>query len=217
MKIARVVACIAIVVLLGGCVAAAPLLLLGSVGVTALSGYKIIQTSTGGKMGVGFKDAPLSPDAKASLVAIKRLAIWPDNDAEVRFAEVLQSSGQFEVITPAATLQAIKRKSLPEKFDSLTALEATIILDALCAEAKADGVVVLKAAGSQASVNFFSLDRAKQTTNFQMLVYSKTRRAIVITQSGELVVEQGSTVVGQLDMLRALGEGAAGRLIELTK
>ena len=92
-----------------------------------------------------------------------------------------------------------------------------ITFQTICEETGADGLVAFRITGSTASVNALSHDRANQTVNFQMLVYSRARKAVVATQRGGVIVEVRSTNVSTPEILRIAAEASAGEFNELAR
>lgn len=206
-----------LVSILSGCMALPVAMMAASYGMIGFSSYKLFQTATGGAVKVGFDEKSFSTESRQALADLRKVAIWPGTEGEVRFAEVLQAGGKVGVVSPATVQTAMRKRNLPDKIDLLTSGELAGTFQTICEDTGADGLVAFRITGSSANMNVVSLDRANQTVNFQMLVYSRAKRAIVATQGGGVVVEVGSSNVSTPEILRIAGEASAGKFAELAR
>jgi hypothetical protein len=180
-------------------IAAAPVLTGAAAVSTGFVAYKTIQTSTGGSIGINFKDAELSIEDQKALASLKRLAIYPGDPINVELAEILSKSDRCDIVAPYSV-----KKALPEtvKFgDFKQMIKREQIQHALkvCQAVKADGLLIYSVTGRGTDMKIWSLKRAEATVNFKLEVFSQEHRNTIWNQEGEIVCKIGGGKVPPQD------------------
>ena len=199
---------------LSGCIAAAVPLLIAQVGVLGFAGYKLVQTSSGGAVGVAFpgpdgKEAPPQP-----LPPARTAAVWPGNAAEVRFAEKLAMSGRFEVTPPAKVSVILADAKIGTTLTRLTSAEQAEAFGVVCNESRANLVFAGIDRGTETDARVFTLSRPSVTTKADLLAFSCSRKVIVWRDQLALIVEIGDRRTSNSEMLSAGGDAWADRILE---
>jgi hypothetical protein len=203
---------------LAGCLAvAAPLLPLIGVGMAAFSGfemYKSIQLQGGGSVRIEFPGKDGKPSPPPPLEEFRRVAVWPSDEGNVRFAERLRSSGRFaEVVAPAAVSEILASGKVQFDLRQLTEAEQGDAFELVCRRAKVEFVFGSVARGASSNDNGFSFSRANITYIADLLGYSCTRKKIVWRDQIALIVELGSSMGNTSEMLHASGDAWADRVL----
>lgn len=174
---------------LSGCVAAALVPLAASVGAVGLSTYKLVQTESGGSVGV---DYPKGPDGKVkppgALAPAVRLAVWPGDESTVRFAEKLEQVGRFKVTAPATVTARLADVNVPADLNKMTDGERDGAFDIVCKRFGVELVFAERGRGIRQNTNMLSLSRATVTSDIDFLAYSCASHALVWTDHMTLVV-----------------------------
>jgi len=202
--------------LLSGCLAAIPLIQAASLaasGAVVVKGYK---TSTGGSVSVAFPEETIPQDKKIFLTNIKKLAIWPDSQIEVRIAEVLQDAGKMSVVTPGKTAVLIQKLELPKRISNMTKHEMILAFRKICDESDADALLTFRSLGGKTNMNMLSFSRANHKSQHKMFIYSRITDDIAYTEIAETVIEIGGSMPSQQEILKIYGKLFSERLLELT-
>lgn len=175
---------------LSGCVAAALPLLVAGGGSIGFTGYKLVQTESGGSVGIQLpsKDGKeLPPDP---LPPAKRIAIWPGG-GNVRFAESLTKSGHFTVTSPSKVSATLTKAHISPDPKTLTDEEQDASLARLCKSLRTDLVFVSVARPPKTDTNTFSLSRATITYPKELAAYSRKEKRAIWHDAVSLVLEVG--------------------------
>lgn len=182
---------------LSGCIAAAiPVALAAEGAFVGLSGfevYKTVQTASGSSVKIAFpgkdgKETPAPP-----LPIMRRVAVWPGDEGDVRFAEHLAKSGRFEVTPPSTVSVMLTNDKLPSSLKLLTEQEQATAFTAVCRDANVEFIFASKPLGQTADANVFSFSRASVTAKADLLGYSCNQSAIVWRDQIALIIEVGGS------------------------
>ncbi len=206
---------ICVCVLLSGCLAAIPLIQAASLAASGAVVVKGYRTSTGGSVSVAFPEETIPQDKKTFLTNIKKLAIWPDSQIEVRIAEVLQEAGQISVVTPGKTGVLIRKLELPKRIASMTKNEMILAFRTICDESGADALLTFKSLGGKTNMNMFSFSRTNHKSQYKMFIYSRTTDDIAYTEVAETTIEIGGSMPGQQEILQIYAKLFSERLLTL--
>jgi hypothetical protein len=198
---------------LAGCAAAAIPLTAAQVGIGGFEAYKLVGTSTGGSVGVAFpkkadKEIPPQP-----LPSIRRVAVWPDNEDEVHFAEKLMASKRFDVVTPGHVRVILNDAKISANLNELTATEQATAMNTVCRRSKADMVLASRDAGSVSKANGLSFTNAQKITKNDLLAFSCAQKTIVWRDQMTLIVEIGDKTPSTVEIAKVAGEAWANRII----
>lgn len=195
---------------LSGCVAVA---LAPLVAGTGLSAYKLVQLESGGSVAVDF-----GPDGKSAspqpIAGISRVAVWPGDAGDVRFAQKLGESGRLKVVGPA-TVAAAQAAHVSADLNQLTDTERDAAFSAVCRHFGVDLVFAAKSLGTKSSENMFSLDRANVKSSSDLMGYSCARRQIVWRDQMTLTIEIGAShLPSDNELAQVAGDAWAGRVVQ---
>ncbi len=183
-----------IMIVLKGCVAAAPIIWGASWVTTGFSAFKLVQLTTGGSVGVNFseEEKQISEVDKEALSSIKHLAIFPGHTIKVRLAEKLQDTQSLQIITPyqveQADMKAVQISHSTYMMESEKLDEYARIGKLVNADAVLDYVEEMGGYNS----NFWSFNRSEISTLFTIKIISVTQQRIIWSQQGEIVAKLGS-------------------------
>lgn len=183
-----------------GCVAALPLaysLAAASYAMGGFAVYKSVQMTTGGEAEVRFKKAKLSAEDQKALSSIKRLAIYPGSQKNVKLAEALGKSGKFDIITPYSVQKALPDTATVADIKQMTEQEKRSYALKLCNDLNADGIFIYSEGGHSYDTSYWSLKRSEAIVKFQASVFSVEHDGIIWTQEGEIVLKTGSNMPPQ--------------------
>jgi hypothetical protein len=173
--------------------AAALVPIVAEVGAVGLSTYKLVQTESGGSVGIDFpkgKDGKVLPPQP--LTPVSRAAVWPGDAGTVRFAEKLGQAG-LKVSPPATVLAKLADLHPTVDLNQVTEAERDEAFDAVCKRLGVELVFAARSLGTSSDSNTFSLSRATVTSKADLLAYSCARKQIVWTDQIVLVVELGAS------------------------
>jgi len=207
---------ISLCVLLGGCLAAIPLIQAVSLAASGAVVAKTYQTTTGGSVSIAFPEEIIPQDKKTFLTSIKKLAIWPDSQVEVQIAEVLQDAGQMMVVTPSKTRILIRKLELSQRAGSMTKQEKILAFRAICDASGADALLALRSLGGKTNMNMMSFNRANHKSQNEMLIYSRSTDSIAYIEISETIIEIGGSMPSEQEILKIYGKLFSERLLELT-
>jgi len=199
---------------LSGCVAAAIPLVLAEGGALGFEGFKLFQTGTGGAIRVGFpgkdgKEAPPQP-----LPNVRRVAVWPHDEGNVRFAEKLAESGKFEVTPPAKVSVILSDAKITADLKTLTEQEQVEAYDTVCRATNADLVFASRALGASAETNAFSFSRGNISSKADLFAYSCSKKSIVWRDQIAMIIEVGDKIPSEGEQAQAAGDAWADRILQ---
>lgn len=199
---------------LAGCAAAAIPLTVAQVGIGGFEAYKIVGTSTGGSVGISFpkkddKEIPPKP-----LPLVRRVAVWPDDQDEVHFAEKLMASKRFDVVTPGHVRVILNEAKISSNLNELTPREQGTALATVCRRAKADLVLASLDAGSVNKSNGLSFINSQKISKSDLLAYSCAQKTIVWQDRMTLIVEVGDKTPSTVEIAKVAGDAWADRIIK---
>lgn len=177
--------------------------------------YKTIQMVGGGSIEIQFpgKDGKTSPPPP--MPDVHRVAVWPGDQGDVRFAERLQSSGRYSVVAPAAVSTILTDAKLPTDLRQLTNQEQDAAFETVCHRAKVDFVFAARPLGASSNTNMFSFSSANATFTADLLGYQCGQHAIVWRDKIALVVKSGQSPANESEMLQASGDAWADRVLQI--
>lgn len=210
---------IGVVVLLSGCAVVAVPMLAASLGVTAWSGYKLVQTmSGGGTVEVLIDDKEVTTQQKSQLRQIKTLAIWPSpgSNSSVMFAEELTVGGRFQPVSPSRVSASLRRVGASESVDQMTSSELSEVSIKVCQEVGADGLIVAQQGAMESNMNMLSLQRAQMVQKGTVLVFKRGERGPILRLPVQLNIDTGGKSIDDKEVNRLAGKAIAKRLAELS-
>ncbi|MBI3894336.1 MAG: hypothetical protein HY313_00245 [Acidobacteria bacterium] len=164
---------------LGGCIAALPLIG-AEVAALGFTGFKIVQTTTGGSFEIAVDVSKLSNEQKAHIRAIKSLAVWPERrGGSVSLAEALAEAKKFAVIPPARVAAVLKKLELADDLKAMTATETKDTFAKVCDATGADAVIATKSTAVTRNMSIWSFERANITMEFLTSIYAKNSNAYI--------------------------------------
>lgn len=198
---------------LQGCVAAAiPLISVGMAAVSGFTTFKMIQSSTGGSVKVGFNPETEAVDT-AALQSLTALGIWPEGEAEVFMAEHFETLAVFpSVITPGRVAQVLDADNAPRNLTLLTQSERLALFRSICDETGADAVIASVQTGDTMNMKMFSFARDNVTSTADVFVYARSADRIVFRTEMELVIGMGSTTPSTTELARIWGEAIVEKI-----
>lgn len=169
----RTVVCALSAVLLTGCVAAIPAVMVGSWAVSGFVGYKAYQSmSDGGDAAIGFTEDDESIVDQSALSSITSPAVWPGGRSEPPTAENLAKAGAFEtVVTPIQTAQALSQNNIYANVSLMTESELGDTFKKVCQSTPADSVIFLGNPVVSGQKNFFSLKRPAMAYESNLFIF----------------------------------------------
>ena len=203
---------------LSGCVAAAiPLYYAASAGIAAYSGftvYKSVQLTSGGSVSVAFegKDGKAAPAQPLPLV--RRVAVWPENEGEVIFAERLTKSERYDVTPPGRVSSILMDAKITRNLNELTQAEQTNAFNTVCKVSGVEMVFADRTLGTSSDQNNFSLSRANITSTVELLAFSCAEQKMVWREQMALIVELGGKVPSTGEMMRVAADAWADRVMQ---
>ena len=149
------------------------------------------------------------------LPAFRRVAVWPGDEGDVRFAERLQSSARFSsVAAPAAVSAILADAKTPIDLKQLTEQEKAEAFELVCKRAKVEFVFAAVSLGASENNNSFSFSRANVTYTADLLGFSCAQHQIVWRDQMALVLDVGGSVSNASEMNRAGGDAWADRVLQ---
>ncbi len=202
---------------LNGCIGAAVgLMQVASIGTGALTLKNVAYTTTDGSTEITFGENEISGEEKLVLSEISKLAIWPDNEAEVAIAEKLEKSGIFSlVITPSTVKKVLNKNDFDVKNTGLTEKEKLKVFQTICKETGAEALLSFKELGTEGNTNFWSFKRANVKSRSKMQIYILYSNKIIYSSLTELKMNLGGDVPNQKKILKDAGELIADKIILL--
>jgi len=196
--------------LLSGCAAALIPMTVGMAAVSGLQGYKTFQTTTGGTAKVAFDTGgpatPLTPE-------VRRIAVWQNGVREIRLTERLLSTGRFEVLSPNATAEALRKTGRQPVAGLMTAQEQAAFYGSLCKATKADLILFAADQGINFNKNIWSLERANNTRVVDLSAFSCKANNITWTDRMNVKVEVAGSAPPEGEIARIAGDAWADRLL----
>lgn len=166
--------------LLGGCIAAMLPMLGAEVAVLGFTGFKIVQTTTGGSFEIAVDVSKLSNKQKAHIRAIKSLAVWPERrGGSVSLAEALAEAKRFTVIPPARVAGVLKKLELTDDLKAMTTTEAKDTFAKVCDATGADAVIATKNIAVTRNMSVWSFERANITMELLTSIYATNSNAYI--------------------------------------
>lgn len=204
---------------LGGCLAAAvPIMLATTAAGTAFSGfaiYKAVQTSTGGRVRVAFGTGVEGEVPPADpLPMARRVAVWPGDEMQVKFAERMEASGRYEVVTPGAVARTLAARQIPVILAQLTTEEKRQSMLTVCREHRADLIFAAQGEGVSTNANMFSFGRGTMTDNYGLTAFDCRSEQFAWREKMAIVQEVGSTTTPAGEVATIAGEAWAERILE---
>jgi len=200
---------------LSGCIAAIPLIAYGGMAVSGFMAYKTVQLAGGGSVAIEFpgKDGKTAPPQP--LPAFRRVAIWPGDEGEVKFAERLQSSARFAaVVAPAAMSAVLAEDKTPIDLRQLTEQEKGQAFDRICAREKVEFIFAATTEGASSNSNMFSFSAANVTYTSDLFGYSCSQHQIVWRDKMALVVKAAGSVSNSSEMNQAGADAWSERVFQ---
>lgn len=196
--------------LLSGCAAALVPMTIGMVAVSGFQAYKTIQLTTGGSAKVAFdtggSNTPLTPE-------VRRVAVWQNGAREIRLTERLVATGRFEVLSPNATAEALRKTGAQPVAGTMTSQEQAAFYGAICKATKADVVLFAGDQGINFNSNMWSLERANNTRVIDLSAFSCAANSITWTDRMNVKVEVAGSVPPEGEIARVAGDAWADRLL----
>lgn len=222
MKTRTPVSSITIIMLLSlfinGCLpmAAVPLLIATNYAVAGFSVYKMVQTTTGGKISVSFGEEKFSPGGETTLATMRKPAVWPGSEVEVAMTEKFLSSNAFEeIVTPAGVARILDDMDAPTDSKNLTHVEQMELFGKACVASGADGIIAFQDLGNEFSSNSWSFKRAAATHRVKLLVYSSGDKTVVYETVMEIREEIAGKVENPQEVMQIAGINAAEKVLQL--
>lgn len=217
--------CITLVLVLGvgpalsGCVAAALVPVVVGVAGGGLSAYKLVQTESGGSVGINF---PVGADKKTlppePLSVVHGIAVWPGDQSEVRFAQKLEQAGRFKVVAPASIRAAFTDVNMPTDLNEVTDEERDNTFAVVCRRMRVDLVFAKRSLGTTQNENMFSFSRANVTSKIDLMGYSCAKKQIVWKDQMTLVIDVGAShMPTQNELAEVAGDAWADRVTQAMK
>lgn len=198
---------------LGGCAAVAIPLTAAEVGIGGFQAYKLVETSTGGSVGVAFPKKDGKEVAPRPLPVVQRVAVWPDDETEVFLAEKLMAAKHFDVVTPNRVRAILTEAKITTNINGLTTREQISAFRLVCRHSGADLVLASRDAGSVTRHNGLSFARPQKISKSALLAYSCARRRLIWHDEMTLVVEIGDKMPLSGDIEKVAGDAWAGRIL----
>lgn len=202
-----------LLLVISGCMAA-PIL----IGAAAAGGmvFKTIQTSTGGSVEVAVDTKGLPLGQKERFRQIKRLAVWPDGGGmSVAFSEELTGRSGFQIITPSRVSQALQARRQTDDLTKMTRGEVSQVMNAICLDTGAQGVIYGRATGGGQNMNMFSLERANVTRTFSVMVHAARDENPFMQFPVTLKVNVGGNSSSETELVNLMAKEVARALLEL--
>ena len=196
--------------LLSGCAAALVPMTIGMVAVSGFQAYKTIQLTTGGSAKVAFdtggSSTPLTPE-------VRRVAVWQNGTREIRLTERLLATGRFEVLSPNATAEALRKTGTQPVAGAMTSQEQASFYGAICKATKADLILFAADQGINFNKNMWSLERANNTRVIDLSAFSCKTNSITWTDRMNVKVEVAGSAPPEGEIARVAGDAWADRLL----
>lgn len=205
--------------LLAGCVAAIPAVMMAStaavVGGTAFGIYKVVQLeSGGGKVEVGFQRPLPEGGPREAARSLRRIAVWPTSNENAYLAERLARQPALTVISPTRIRELMADRKEVLSLKGLLESERAELFRLACRRAAVDAVYFAEATGQGYDANTFSLDQPKVTYGFQHGLYDCQGRAFRLLEAGQVQIAVGGAMPASGEVERAANGVVAERLIE---
>lgn len=205
---------------LSGCMAPAllPLLNVASFAAGGFDIYKGVQLTTGGSAEMRFKEpkgAPkISEGDKKFLSSINRPAVYPGTTDQVALAEALAKNKEYDVIGPYSVRKAMSESDKFLKLEEMTEEERAAYAVRLCNTLKADGLLVLLTSEGATKMHNWSLDRPEIAVDFKIELISPSRKKIVWSRDGELVLKFGSNKPAEKEVADFMASAIISKFLE---
>jgi len=200
-----------------GCAVAIPLYYAASAGITAYSGftlYKSVQLASGGSVSVAFEDKDGNAAAPQPLPVVRHVAVWPENEVQVLFAERLSKSGHYDVTSPARVSVILMEEKVARNLSELTQAEQTTAFDTLCKASGVEIVFVDRSLGTFSDQNNFSLSRSNVTSKAELLAFSCEQQKVVWREQMALIVAAGGKVPSTGEVMQVAADAWADRVMQ---
>lgn len=185
----------------------------------AVAGYavaKVTVANTKGKTIVTFAK-PAIADTNA-LLAVKSIAVWPKAMpgvvADASLAE--QLSPTFKVVTPMAVTQALGTTVAAQSLDEMTATEQKEAFRLVSDKTGADAVLSAVGMNEQTDLATFKLSHASTTRSFTLLIYSRSKDAIIWQDTFSTKVGMGANQESVGEMQEEATKELVGQILEIT-
>jgi hypothetical protein len=204
---------------LTGCVGAAVgLMQVASIGAGALSIKGLVYSTTDGSTEITFGENEIPGEKEFVLSEISKLAIWPDNEAEIAMAEKLEKSEVFNlIVTPFKVKRVLNKNDFGDKTTHLTEKEKLEVFEIVCKETRTEAILSFKELGTEGNTNFWSFKRANVKSKSKMQIYALNSHKIIYSAQAEMQRNLGGDVPNQKKLLRDAGELIADKIISLRK
>lgn len=199
---------------LSACAAAAIPLTAAEVGLGGFQAFKLVQTATGGSVGVSF---PQNKDGKeippAALPAATKIAIWPSDEVEMYLAENLIHARRFDVVTPGKVRVVLANAQVSQNIKDLTDREQLGAFDIVCRKTRSDLVLAARDEGSVTRGNSLSFASAEKVSKDELMVFSCPRRAVVWRDQMTLKVVLGDKTPSATEISKVGGDAWGKRIV----
>lgn len=204
---------------LTGCIGAAVgLMQVASIGAGALTIKGLVYSTTDGSIEITFGENEIPGEKEFVLSKISKLAIWPDNEAEIAMAEKLEKSEVFTlIVTPFKVKRVLNKNDFDDKTTNLTEKEKLEVFEIVCKETGAEAILSFKELGTEGNTNFWSFERANVKSKSKMQIYALNSHKIIYSSQVEMQMNLGGDVPNQKKILRDAGELIADKIIFLRK
>jgi len=205
---------------LSGCMAPAllPLLSVASFASAGFDIYKGVQLTTGGSAEMRFKepkDAPkISEEDKRFLVSVKRTAIYPGTTDQVALAEALAKNKEYDVIGPYSVRKVMSESDRYLDLKEMTDEERIRYASRLCNDLKADGLFTLTTSEGAIKSHAWSLNRGEVAVDFRVELISPSRKKIVWSRTGELILKVGSDKPAEKEVADFMASAVVDKFLE---
>jgi hypothetical protein len=199
---------------LSACAAAAIPLTAAEVGLGGFQAFKLVQTATGGSVGVSFrqdKDGKEIPPA--ALPPAKKVAIWPSDQVEMNLAEDLIHARQFEVVTPGKVRVILANAEISQNIKDLTDQEQLAAFSIVCRKTRSDLVLAARDEGSVTRGNSLSFSSAEKVSKDELMAFSCPRRAVVWRDQMTWKVELGDKTPSTTEISKVGGDAWGARIV----
>lgn len=179
---------------------------------------KVKPDSKGEKTPLTLQVAFVGMDGKESapqpLPKVRRVAIWPGDAGDVRFAEKLTETGRFDVTTPGRVSAILSDAKITPDLGTLTTQEQTNAFATVCRQANVDLIFASHALGASSATNTFSFSRANVTYKADLLGFSCTANQIVWRDQIAVIIGVGSTAPSAAEINDAGASAWADRVMQ---
>ena len=199
----------------GSCVAALPLMMVASAGLSAHSVTKVVQMTTDGDITMAIGENEIASQTKLVLSDISRLALWPDDDM-VLVAEELENAKIFDLIaTPSKTGKVISESGFSDKVRGLTYSEKMVAFQTVCEKTGTEAIVAFEDLGHEANMRYWSFSRSSMDFKGKIVIFELRNKQIIFSSIMEMKINLGGSTPNQQEMMAKVGKMLAQKIIEL--